>query len=317
MDKIKWGNTGLEVTELCFGALPIGPIQKNVPVLTAAKVIAKALEMGVTFVDTAQGYKTYPHLYEAMKMTGIRPVITTKSPATTYEEMEAAIHEALEQFHVSYIDVFLLHAARASADVFEKRKGAYDCLIDYKKAGKIKAVGISAHDVGVIRAAAREENIDVVFPILNLTGMGILNGTRLDMEQAIESCVDAGKAVYLMKVLAGGNIVNQYDEALKYARAFSKGRMPIAVGMVNEEEVEMNLKYFDGEDLTDIIATIKAPQKEFLAIPSLCTACGTCIEACHSSAISIQNNCAVIDNGACLTCGYCVGACPQFAIRMI
>ena len=40
------GKTGLEVTELCFGALPFGPLQKNLPVDAAAEVLSTALAGG-------------------------------------------------------------------------------------------------------------------------------------------------------------------------------------------------------------------------------------------------------------------------------
>ncbi|MDF2570476.1 MAG: aldo/keto reductase, partial [Sporomusa sp.] len=60
------GRTRIEVTELCFGALPMGPMQKNMPVKECADVVAHALKSGINFVDTAQGYKTYPPIKMAM-----------------------------------------------------------------------------------------------------------------------------------------------------------------------------------------------------------------------------------------------------------
>jgi len=59
MKKYQLGKTGIEVTELCFGALPMGPLQKNMDEHAAAAVTAAALRGGVTFIDTAQAYSTY------------------------------------------------------------------------------------------------------------------------------------------------------------------------------------------------------------------------------------------------------------------
>ncbi len=53
MKKHSLGKTGIKVTELCFGALPIGPLQLNISVEKGAKLIRAALERGINFIDTA------------------------------------------------------------------------------------------------------------------------------------------------------------------------------------------------------------------------------------------------------------------------
>jgi len=315
MKKIILGATGIEVTELCFGALPMGPLQKNMTPEESAEVAAEALRLGVTFIDTAQAYRTYAPIRMAMEQTGMRPVIATKSMASTYEDMEAAIWEARENLALDVIDIFLLHAARVETDVFEIRRGALECLLDYKRKDVIRAVGISTHVVQTVRAAAQNPDIDIVFPLLNRTGMGILGGTREDMECAVNECFAQNKAVYLMKALAGGNLIGDYIDSMDYARSFSKERAAIALGMVSPEEVRMNVKYFNGVDITEQARNLKKSGKRFYIVPSLCKNCGTCAKACHSG--MIKGSPSVIDDTGCLRCGYCVAACPQFAIRMI
>ncbi len=56
MKKVILGNTGYEVTEICFGCLPFGPLQKNLPVEEAAEVLSYGLDLGINFIDTAQMY---------------------------------------------------------------------------------------------------------------------------------------------------------------------------------------------------------------------------------------------------------------------
>jgi len=310
MKKLILGRTGIEVTELCFGALPMGPAQKNIPPEKSAEVVAEALRLGVNFIDTAQGYKTYAPIRMAMESTGIRPVIATKAPASTYADMEAAIAEAREKLNIEVIDIFLLHAARAEDNVCEARKGALECLLDYKAKGILRAVGISTHVVQTVREAAEYSDIDVVFPILNKIGMGILGGTREDMEDAVRRCFAQNKGVYLMKILAGGNLIDDYIGAMEYGRSFN---FPIALGMVSVAEVRMNVQYFNGGEInfTDELKSAK----KFYIIPGLCKKCGKCAETCHSGMIS--GSPPAIDDSRCLKCGYCVAACPQFAIRMI
>lgn len=315
MKKIMLGRTRIEVTELCFGALPMGPAQKNMPPEQSAEVVAESLRLGVTFIDTAQIYRTYEPIRAAMKKTGIRPVIATKAPALTYEDMKAAILEAREKLDLDVIDIFLLHAARADAGVFEERRGALECLLEYKNKGMLKAVGVSTHNVQVVKTAAENPDIDIIFPILNKTGMGILGGTREDMESAVRQCFANHKGVYLMKILAGGNLIDDYIGAMDYGRGFAAGRASISVGMVSVEEARMNARYFNGADIREEAGKLSKSAKSFYIVPGLCKQCGECARACHTD--MINGTPPVIDDSGCLRCGYCVAACREFAIRMI
>ena len=316
MKKKTLGNSGIEVTELCFGALPMGPLQKDLTIEESADIVAYALESGITFIDTAQAYKTYPPIKLAIEKTKIRPVIASKSAAASYEEMEKAIIEALDAMGIDYIDIFHLHAARADLDVFDIRKGALQCLMDYKSKGIIKAVGISAHNVKVVEAAAMRQEIDIVFALINKAGRGISEGSAEDMQNAIALCERNGKGTYLMKVLGGGTLIDDYNDCMKYARSLNCYHS-IAVGMVSKEEVLYNVKYFNDEkDLEDIIK-IKN-RKSVKVIQGLCMSCGKCIEVCHSDAPSFDlTGKAYIDSSKCIQCGYCVASCPQFCIRVV
>ena len=315
MKKNVLGKTGIEVTELCFGALPMGPIQKNLPVEESAEIVAYALESGITFVDTAQMYRTYAPIKSAIKKTGIRPVIATKSAAASYEEMEKAIQEALDGMGIDYIDIFHIHAPKVNPDVFDIRKGALQCLLDYKSRGIIKAVGISTHNVKVVEAAAKRQDIDIVFPLLNKAGRGILEGTEEDMRNAISLCWQNGKGIYLMKVLGGGTLIDEYKDCMEYARSLDYCHS-IAVGMVSKEEVMYNVKYFNGEKDLDDIMRIR-DKKSIQVLQPVCISCGKCMEVCHSDAPSFNHTGkAYIDQSKCIQCGYCIPSCPAFAIRM-
>ena len=138
MEKNMLGNTGIEVTKLCFGALPMGPLQKNNSIEDCADLVEKVLKSGINFIDTAQMYMTYKPIAMALKRVDKRPVIATKSAARTYEDMEAAVRQALSELDLDYIDIFHLHAARGDENVFEERKEALKCLIDFKKKGNNK-----------------------------------------------------------------------------------------------------------------------------------------------------------------------------------
>lgn len=308
------GKTGIEVTELCFGALPMGPLQKNLPSDAGAALVEQAIKGGVNFVDTAQAYRTYGAIRQAMKATGIRPIIATKSMATDYESMEAAIQEALSELEVEYLDIFHLHAARAGDSVFKDRKEALRCLLHYKEKGVIRAIGIATHDVKVTAAAADQEMIDVVFPLYNRVGMGILRGTVEEMAAAIRQNIEAGKGVYLMKALAGGSLIGSYEESMGFVRQ-TVPHHAVALGMTRKEEVEFNIGYFTG--VNESFPVGLEEDKHMLVVPFLCKGCGACIPSCHSSALELKGDKAQIDTERCIRCGYCTPHCPEFAIRMV
>jgi ferredoxin len=47
-----------------------------------------------------------------------------------------------------------------------------------------------------------------------------------------------------------------------------------------------------------------------------CTGCESCIDACPSEAIKMEDDKAVIDLDTCVDCGVCVDECPVEAISM-
>ncbi|MBN2332797.1 MAG: aldo/keto reductase [Deltaproteobacteria bacterium] len=232
--------------------------------------------------------------------------------------MEQAVLEALQALEVDYIDIFHLHAARADETVFEQRRGAWQCLLDCKAKGIIKAVGISTHSVAAASRAAEVDEVDVVFPIINQAGIGILHGSVTEMKGAIGQCLKQEKGVYLMKVLGGGSLVSDFHQAVGFAREI--GRLSLALGMVSEAEVEYNLAYFKTQpvDLASL-PPLLTEVKEFQIIDWLCKDCGTCMENCPNGAITKDpgEEKPRINADLCLRCGYCVGFCPEFAIRMV
>jgi len=316
MKKYSLGKTGIKVTELCFGALPIGPLQANISVEEGAELIRAALERGINFIDTAEAYKTYPHIKKALEGYNKEVIIATKSSAETYKKMEQSIKNTLESLERTYLDIFLLHAARVTPSVFEERAGALQCLKDYKSKGIIRAIGISTHAVGAVRRAAEIKEIDIIFPIINKLGMGIIDGSVDDMVKAISEADKAGKGLYAMKALAGGHLIDQLEESFNFARNI-QGINSIAVGMVNKEELEINLKIFNDEEISQELLTQKIKPGKRLFILSFCKGCGTCVKTCPNNALTLENGKAVVNHKLCILCGYCNPVCPEFAIRLI
>jgi len=310
------GKSGIKVSELCFGVLPMGSLQANIPAKEGAEVILQGLNSGINFLDTAQAYKTYPHIKEALKDYSGEVIIASKSHATEYDEMREAVLEACREMNRDYIDIFHLHAPREDKSVFQKSAGALSCLIDLKKEGVIRAVGISTHAVEVVDKASEVEEIDIIFPIINQVGLGIIGGTPEDMIEAIKKAHSTGKGLYAMKALAGGYLIKQIEESINYVREI-KEIDSTAVGMINLRELMTNLKIFNNIKLKQEELEQTKVQRKRLFISRFCEGCGTCVEACPNGALSIRDGKACVDYNLCITCGYCVPHCPVFALRIV
>ncbi len=310
------GNTGLKVSRLAFGSLPLGPLQANLSVAQGAAIIRYALDRGVNFIDTAAAYRNYAHIREALRGFPGRVTITTKTGARTYEHARENVQAALSELGLERLDICLLHGAKLIAP-FAERGDVLRCLLEYQAAGVIGAVGVSTHSVGVVRQAARMPEIQVIHPLINQAGMGIVDGTAQDMAEAIADAHARGKGIYAMKALAGGNLVNDRATAFRHVLNLP-GVDAVAVGMLNTGEVDYNLAVFGGETLTpELEAGAPVTNKRLLISQNNCKGCGDCVAACPNGALSLVSEKCRVDNDRCILCGYCSPSCKEFAIRMI
>lgn len=316
MEYYQLGNTGLQVSSLCFGALPLGPLQANLPVEEGGQLILEALRQGVNFIDTAEMYRTYPHIRWALERFADPVVIATKSTAVKYQEMCNAIEASLNELERDYLDIFHLHASRDSQPLVN-REAALNAILDYKAKGYIKYAGLAGHSVSAVREAADDSRIDVVFPIINRAGLGILDGGVAEMIEAIHLVQQNGKGLYAMKAFGGGNLLADLELNLNYVREIV-GVPVVAVGMIRRSELESNLALFAGRPLSEEYrALLQNQRKKALVLDFLCKGCRRCLTSCHNQAIALVDGKAVIDAEQCLLCGYCSKECPQFAIRVI
>lgn len=314
MEYVKLGNTGIKVSRLCFGGLVIGPLQANLSIARGAEVIVKALDYGVNFIDTAELYGTYPHIREAIRRTGKKPVISAKSYAFTADGAAESLEKARKELDLDVIDIFMLHEQESRLTLRGHRE-ALEYYISAKGKGLIKAVGVSTHNIEVVEACANMDGIDIIHPIINKDGIGIGDGTIDEMLEAVKDAYDRGKGIYAMKALGGGNLLNSYKESMEFVLGIPFVHS-IAVGMQSTEEVIMNVKVFDGEEVSEDIREAVGRKTRKLHIDYWCEGCGKCVERCKQDALDIVDGKAVVSKDKCVLCGYCGSVCPQFAIKI-
>ena len=317
MEYTNLGNTGLKVSRLGFGGIPIQRITQE----EATALIRKLPEYGVNYIDTARGY-TVSEEYLGIAMEGIRDkfVLATKSMARTREAMEKDIETSLKNLRTDHIDLYQVHnAPPAQMSIVTGEGGALEALLEAKAAGKIGHIGITAHEIGTFEMALEMDWVEtIMFPY---------NFVELQAADLIRKCAEKGKGFICMKPLAGGAIENA-----PLAMRFIASNKDITVnipGMANEDELKQNVAAacdpapLSEDDLKEVQNIRDTLGNQFCRRCNYCQPCtmGINISFCFTIngyltryglkdwAIGRYKGMAVEPN-ACIECGMCESRCP-------
>ena len=317
MEYTNLGNTGLKVSRLGFGGIPIQRITQE----EATALIHKLPEYGINYIDTARGY-TVSEEYLGIAMEGIRDkfVLATKSMARTREAMEKDIETSLKNLRTDHIDLYQVHnAPPAQMSIVTGEGGALEALLEAKAAGKIGHIGITAHEIGTFEMALEMDWVEtIMFPY---------NFVELQAADLIRKCAEKGKGFICMKPLAGGAIENA-----PLAMRFIASNKDITVnipGMANEDELKQNVAAacdpasLSEEELREVQNIRDTLGNQFCRRCNYCQPCtmGINISFCFTIngyltryglkdwAIGRYKGMAVEPN-ACIECGMCESRCP-------
>lgn len=313
--RVELGNTGIEVSNMCFGSLTMTPFQANLSIEEGASLIRYGYENGINFIDTAEIYENYEYIREALRYIDRKDfVISTKCYAYTEELAKESLDEALRELNTDYIDIFLLHEQESIHTI----KGHYEAIeyfIKAKEEGKIRAIGISTHRISGVLGANQVEAIDVIHPILNKDGIGIQDGSISEMLEALRESKKLGKGIYSMKPLGGGHLISEVEESYNFVRKLDFVDS-IAIGMQSRDEVDANIFLNENGYIPEDLKRETEKKARRLIVADYCIACGNCVRRCNQKGISIVDGRAV-PNENCILCGYCANVCPEFCIKVI
>ena len=315
LDKILLGNTGIEVSRLCFGSLTMTPFQANLTVEEGAYLIEYAYEKGINFLDTAEIYENYQYIKKALKNIKRENYnIATKTYAYTKEMAKDSLDKALKELGTDYIDIFLLHEQESIHTV----KGHFEAIeyfLKEKEKGKIRAIGISTHRVAGAEATRDIKEIEIIHPIINKYGIGIQDGTVEDMLKVLEEIHHKGKGIYAMKPLGGGHLIKEMESAFNYVKSIPFIHS-IAIGMQSTDEISANISLMENGYIREDLKSRTSKKKRRLIVADYCIGCGNCVKRCRQDGIEIIDGIAT-PNENCILCGYCAKTCPEFCIKVI
>ncbi len=230
MEQIILGKTGLKISRMGFGGIPIQRIDKE----GTKKLLEKMRDAGVNYIDTARGY-TVSEEYLGYALAGMRDqfVLATKSMARTKEAMEKDIAISLKNLCTDYIDLYQIHnPSPADLQTVLAPGGALEALQEAKKAGKIGHIGITLHLQELFRQAVEMDWVETIMFPYNLV--------ETQGEDLIAVCKEKNIGFICMKPLAGGAI-DDAQLALRFVAANPNVSVVIP-GMAEERELTQNLE---------------------------------------------------------------------------
>ena len=315
MNQITLGRTGITSPQNAFGALPIQRVSDEYAVM----LLQKAYRAGFTFFDTARSYSDSERKV-GMAFAGMRDkiVIATKTAAITAEAFWKDLETSLKTLGTDYIDIYQLHNPPFCPRPGDE-SGLYDAMVEAKRQGKIRHIGITNHRPNVAKEAVLSGLYDTLqFPFCYLA-------TDTDIE-LVKLCREHNVGFIAMKGLSGG-LITKSDAAFAWMTEFDNV-LPIW-GVQRESELDEFISYMtDTPNMTDELrAVIEQDRRELLG--GFCRACGYCMPCPMGIEI---NNCArmsqlirrspsqgwlteesqakMLKIRDCIECGQCKARCP-------
>ncbi len=207
----KFERSGVTASVLGYGCMRL-PVQAGVegdPIdrPEAIRLIRKAIDSGVTYVDTAYGY----HNEDSENLVGEalqdgyreRVLLATKLPVwkvEKYEDMERLLDEQLSKLKTDHVDFYLLHALDLKRFHQMRDLNVFKFLDDMVAKGKIKYPSFSFHD----DAAAFREIVDSYPWHMAQIQMNVLDEFNQATLEGMKYAASKGIGIVIMEPLRGG-----------------------------------------------------------------------------------------------------------------
>jgi predicted aldo/keto reductase-like oxidoreductase len=207
-----FGRTGTMVSSLSMGGM--------FDILTNRLMLAKALEWGVNYWDTAEGYgrgrseEGIGRWFARNPATRKQVFLVTKLSRRRGDNFTSRLEKSLERLHTDYVDLLFVHGIRGIEDMEPWLKSWSK---DMKKAGKIKLFGFSTH-------ANMEECLEGAAKLSWIDGIMFTYNYRLmhesRMKAAVDACYRAGIGLTAMKTMGGGPVKSDSESEIEMAGRF-------------------------------------------------------------------------------------------------
>ena len=317
MKYVTLGKTGLQISRLGFGGIPIQKVDADI----TKQLVECMVQEGINYIDTARGYTvSESYLGEALEGHRDKFVLATKSMARDKEAMAKDIETSLSNLRTDYIDLYQVHNPNpAQLEMVLAEGGALEALLEAKEAGKIGHIGLTAHSLEVFEKALELPWVETIMYPYNIV--------ERHGEDLIAKCQEKGIGFIAMKPLAGGAI----EDATLALRFICKNDAVSVVipGMFDLKEIEQNLAACKDESPlseTELEAIQKVQEELGSNFCRRCNYCAPCSVGIDIPGVFLMQgyldrygleewakgrySAMKVKAGACVECGACEPRCP-------
>lgn len=309
------GRTDIIVNKNGFGALPV----QRASLEDAKKLLMSAYDGGLRFFDTARAYSDSEEKM-GHALSGVRDniYIATKTGALTAEDFFKDLELSLHNLKTTYVDIYQFHNPPFCPKPGDG-SGLYEAMLEAKRQGKIRFIGITNHRLPVAEEAVASGLYDTLqFPF---------NYLSTDRETALaEACRAQDMGFIAMKGLSGGLLTNSRT-AYAYMAQY-ENVLPIW-GIQKAQELSEFISYIaDPPVMTEELSAMVEKDRKELA-SDFCRGCGYCmpcpvgieINTCARMSLLLRrapsaDQLTEAGQGRmekvkdCLHCGQCKSKCP-------
>ncbi len=217
MNYRSFGRTGIKVSPYCLGAMMFGA-GGNPDHDECIRIIHKALDTGINFIDTADAYsrgESEEIVGKALQGRRDSVVVSTKVYHPMSDDpnhrggsrrwITRAVEDSLRRLQTDYIDLYLLHRPTPDTDIEE----TLSVLTDLLRAGKVRAIGTSTFPASdIVEAQWTAERRGLARFRAEQQPYSILN--RGIEREALAACQRYGMGVSAWSPLAKGMLTGRY-----------------------------------------------------------------------------------------------------------
>jgi len=294
------------------------------------KVVRRCLDLGINYLDTANGYTTSEErIGKAVKGRRKDVFIATKSFPGTPEIIEKNLELSLKRLDTDYIDLYQFHGindTKTMDRILDPESGLYNVFEKAKKEGKIRHIGVTSHQMDTAKALVRTGRFEtLMFPFNFITSE--------PADELLPLCRQNDVGFIVMKPLAGGMLDNARI-AFKYLLQFKD--VVTIPGIEKISEIEEIAGYYEGPQRITAADRREMQRMRDKLGTRFCRRCDYCQPCQQGIAISMVMTFPtfvkrlppdwyleggfIADNMAkaatCVQCGECEARCPfQLPIR--
>lgn len=310
------GKTGIFVNKIGCGGIPIQRVTQE----EVNRMVDEMINRKMNFIDSARGYTNSEKMFGvALRNKRDNFVVATKSMARDYEGMMNDVYQSLKNFETEYIDLYQIH----NVSLDEDYSGALKALLEAKKIGLVKHIGVTTHSLDFLKIAIENDQFETIQYPYNIV--------ERQAEDLFKQAKQKNIGVIVMKPFAGGAI-KECETALKFLLS-NENVSVIIPGMESVEQVINNeeclRKKLDERDNV----LIKKNLKDFDEV--FCRRCGYCLPCSKGINIPFVFLCEGyytryglkewalsryktlgINSNTCIKCGKCEKKCP-YGLKII